>query len=171
VLEGPGVDERSVAAGRLGRDVPAAEQDQRVELLDRRQAPVVVTAVFRGVQDGREVLRLRPCHLVVRRFEHPVQIAVGHLHPGQAGVLVVDGQAVLADDVAGDCADKLGVLAEEGLTLGRGGEDARVVEAEALAGVDDHIGAGDFGRGGRGRIFVGTTGGAQHQRGQQEFFR
>ena len=143
-LEELGVNERrqpgSVHAGRAA-GVSAAEIEQRIQFLDRRQPPVAETAELGGVEFGGQGLGLRQGQFVAA-VEDAVAVGVRAALPGQAGVVVVNGQAVGAERVAGRVALELGVLAVEGLAgLGRG-DFVAVVVAFGLAGADDAVGQG-----------------------------
>ena len=137
-LEVGGVDKgdqlhRAAADARIG----AAEVDQRIEFLDRRQPPVRIPAEIGGVQLGGQGLRLRQGQLVAF-VERAIAVGFRAALPGQASHQVIDGQAVGAQAVAGRMAGILGILPEE--TGLRTGHFDAVIVALALPRIHNWIG-------------------------------
>ena len=84
----------SQAVARAVGLVETAEVDERVELLDRRQAPVAEASEVLGVERGGPGLSLGPGELVLRGLENTVPVGVGIDDAGTSDRLVDVRQTV-----------------------------------------------------------------------------
>ena len=128
--------EVSMSMGPLG-SVPLALKSEYSSLMDgRRQSlnpPNLAALSFAGSAWAWLKVSLS------RRVRAPSPSGIRAALPGQAGDVVVNGQAVGAERVAGWMDLELGVLAVERLSGFRRGDFVAVVVAFRLAGSDDGV--------------------------------